>query len=89
VRTAQVNSILQKPTYADNLSSVSLNEVIAELPRLTFEERQILIRKALELDDPPLSVADEALIEERLAEHRANSDSSMPLNEVKTRLRSR
>jgi len=40
---------------------MSLNKVIAELPRLTFEERQILIRRALELDDP-LSAADEALV---------------------------
>ena len=48
---------------------MNFNEVIAELPRLTFEERQILIRRALELDDSPLSVADEALVEERLAAH--------------------
>ena len=68
---------------------MSFNEVIAELPRLTFEERQILIRRALELDDPPLSAADEALIEERLAEHHANPSSSIPLDELKTRLRSR
>ncbi len=34
---------------------MSFNAVIAEPPRLTFEERQILIRRALELDDPPLS----------------------------------
>jgi putative addiction module component (TIGR02574 family) len=68
---------------------MSFNEVIAELPRLTFEERQILIRRALELDDPPLSAADEALIEKRLAEHHANPSSSIPLDELKTRLRSR
>jgi hypothetical protein len=48
---------------------MSFNEVIAELPRLTFEERQILIRRVLELDDPPLSAAAEELVENRLAEH--------------------
>lgn len=68
---------------------MSFNEVIAELPRLTFEERQILIRRALELDDPPLSVADEELIEQRLAEHRADPNSSIPLDEFKHQLRSR
>lgn len=68
---------------------MSFNEVIAELPRLTFEERQILIRRALELDDPPLSAADEALVEERLAGHRADPASSLPLHELKNRLRSR
>lgn len=67
---------------------MSFNEVIAELPRLTFEERQILIRRALELDDPPLSVADEELIEARLAAHHSDPSSSVPLDEMKRRLRS-
>ncbi len=60
---------------------MSFNEVIAELPRLTFEQRQILIRRALELDDPPLSVADEELVEERLAAHHDDPSSSVPLDE--------
>jgi hypothetical protein len=42
---------------------MSFNEVLAELPHLTFEERQILICRALELDEPPLSAADEELVE--------------------------
>lgn len=68
---------------------MSINEVIAELPRLTFEERQILIRRALELDDPPLSVADEELVEARLAAHHSDPGSSVPLDEMKSRLRTR
>jgi hypothetical protein len=68
---------------------MSFNEVIAELPNLTFEERQILISRALELDDPPLSPADEELVEARLAEHHADPSSSVPLAEFKDRLRSR
>lgn len=66
---------------------MSFNEVIAELPRLTFEERQVLIRHALELDDPPLSAADEALIDERLSAHHAEPSSSISLDELKSRLR--
>ena len=68
---------------------MSFNEVIAELPHLTFEERQMLIRRALELDDPPLSAADEELVEARLAAHHSDPSSSVPLNELKDRLRSR
>jgi hypothetical protein len=64
---------------------MSFNEVIAELPRLTFEQRQILIREALELDDSLLSTADEALIEERFAAHRADPGSSVPLEDLKHR----
>ena len=68
---------------------MSFNEVIAQLPRLTFEERQILIRLALELDDPPLSAVDEELVEARLAEHHSDPSSSVPPAELKDRLRSR
>jgi putative addiction module component (TIGR02574 family) len=65
---------------------VTFNDIIAELSRLSVEERQILIRRALELDDPPLSAADEALVDERLAEHHADPSSSVPLDEIKKRL---
>ncbi len=63
--------------------------MLEELPSLTFEQRQLLIRRAMELDETPLSEADEALVEARLAAHRADPSSSIPLEEVKTRLRSR
>lgn len=68
---------------------MSFNEVIAELPRLTFEERQILIRRALELDDPPLSAGDEELVEQRLAEHHGDPGSSIAMDELKRGIRSR
>lgn len=68
---------------------MSFDKVIEELPTLTFEQRQLLIRKAIELDDPPLSEEDKALIDARLAAHRADPDSSLPLDEMKARLRTR
>jgi hypothetical protein len=71
------------------LPNMSFNEVIAELQQLTFEERQILIRRLLELDDPSLSAADEELIDERLSAHRADPTSSIALQEFRSRLRSR
>ncbi len=68
---------------------MSFNEVIAELPRLTFEERQILIRQVLELDDLPLSEADEKLVATRLEDHHSDPATSLPLADFKSRLRSR
>lgn len=65
---------------------MSFKEILAELPRLTFEERQILMLRALELDDPPFSSADEDLVEERLAAHHSEPNSSIPLDEMKRRL---
>jgi hypothetical protein len=68
---------------------MSLSQVLAALPDFTFEERQILIRRVIELDDPPLSEPDETLVKSRLAAHRSNPTSSLPLEKLKERLRSR
>lgn len=68
---------------------MSLSEVLEELPAFTLEERQLLIRRVIELDDLPLSEADEALVESRLANHHLNPTSSLPLDKLKERLRSR
>jgi hypothetical protein len=45
---------------------MSLSQVLEALPAFTFEERQLLVRRVIELDNPPLSEADEALVESRL-----------------------
>ena len=68
---------------------MSLSQVLEALPAFTFEERQLLVRRVLELDDPQLSEADEALVESRLAGHHLNPTSSLPLETLKERLRSR
>lgn len=68
---------------------MSFNEVLAELPALTVAERQLLVRRALDLDESPLSPDDEALIEQRLAAHQQNPASSVSLDDMKSRLRSR
>ncbi|MGD0412048.1 MAG: hypothetical protein ABSC18_10115 [Verrucomicrobiota bacterium] len=68
---------------------MSFSEVLAELPALTVSERQLLVRRALDLDEPGLSAKDEALVEKRLEDHRRNPDSAVPLKEMKARLRSR
>lgn len=67
---------------------MSFTEVLNELPKLTEMERRAVFGKLLELEDLPLSEADEALVESRLAAHRANPESSVPLEEMKRRLRS-
>lgn len=68
---------------------MSFNEVLLELPALTVEQRQLLVRRVLELDDTPLSPADESLVESRLAALRDAPASAVSLDEMKTRLRTR
>lgn len=68
---------------------MSFNEVLHELPALSVEQRHLLIRRALELDDLPLSAEDETLVESRLAALHDAPASAVPLDEMKTRLRAR
>jgi hypothetical protein len=68
---------------------MSFDEVLLELPALTFEQRQLLIRRTLELDDAQLSAADESLVESRLAALRDAPASAVSLDEMKNRLRTR
>jgi hypothetical protein len=68
---------------------MSFAEVLQELPALTMEQRQLIVRRAIELDDAGLLPADEALVESRLAAHHAAPDSAIPLAEMKRRLHSR
>lgn len=68
---------------------MSFADVLDQLPGLTFEQRQILIRRAVEIDDPPLAPEDEALVDSRLAAMREDPGSAISLDDMKRRLRSR
>jgi hypothetical protein len=68
---------------------MGLSQVLEALPAFTFEERQLLVRRVIEMDDPPLSEADQALVESRLVVHRLDPTSSVPLETLKERLQSR
>lgn len=68
---------------------MSFNEVLAKLPSLTVEQRHLLMRRAVELDDLPLSLAEDALVDQRLAEYRQNPQAALSLEEMEKRLRAR
>lgn len=68
---------------------MSFNEVLAELPLMSVPQRQLLVRRAVELDDQALAPEDEAVVEERLAEHRRDPQSAVSLEVMKKRLRPR
>ena len=66
---------------------MSFTQVLEELPTLSVKQRQILIRRALELEDGPVTPEEESLVETRLEAHCKNPSSSLPLNEFKKRIR--
>ncbi len=63
--------------------------MLAELPALTVAERQLLIRRALDLDGAELSDEDLDLAEKRLADHHQHPKTAVSLDEMKKRLRTR
>ncbi len=68
---------------------MSFGQILEQLPALTVEQRQELMHRALELEDSPLSNADETLVESRLAAHKKDPASSVPLAKIKRPLCSR
>jgi hypothetical protein len=67
---------------------MSFNDVLAELPLLSVPQRQLLVRRALELDEAGLTAEDEAVVEKRLAEGKRDPQSAVPLEVMEKSLRS-
>lgn len=75
---------------------MSKAEILLELPRLTAEDRLEIRRKLNEIDgdewldgDEPLTDAEKALLEVRLAAYERESDAGSSWEEVETRIQSR
>jgi len=71
-------------------------EILEELPNLTSEERHEIRLKLAELDsdawlddDDPLTDAEKAILEARLAAYEKDCDAGSEWDEVKSRIRAR
>jgi putative addiction module component (TIGR02574 family) len=62
---------------------MSLTEILAEIPKLSFAERQELVRHAIEIEDHDLTAEEKAILDERLADFRRNPNSGLPAEQVK------
>jgi hypothetical protein len=75
---------------------MSKTEILAELPKLTKDERYEIRVKLAEMDDDgwvdeddPLSDADKALLEARLEDMERHPEKSIPWAEAEARLKAR
>jgi len=72
---------------------MSLTEILAEIPKLSFAERQEIIRRTLEVEDADLTAEENAILVERLNDFRHNPNSGISgdqlKSEVSRRLKSR
>ena len=62
---------------------MSLIEILAEIPKLSFAERQELVRRAIEVEDHDLTAEEKAVLDERLADFRQNPNSGTPAEKLK------
>ena len=75
---------------------MSFNDVIAELPKLSAAERQVLREQLARLDgdnwidsDDPLTDAEKALLDARLAAYAKDPDAGSTWAEVEARIKAR
>ena len=62
---------------------MSLTEILAEIPKLSFAERQELVRRAIEIEEHDLTAEEKAILDERLADFRRNPNSGIPAEQLK------
>jgi putative addiction module component (TIGR02574 family) len=63
---------------------MSLTEILAEIPKLSFAERQELVRRAIEIEDQGLTPEEKAILDERLEDFRRNPNSGISAEQLKT-----
>jgi putative addiction module component (TIGR02574 family) len=62
---------------------MSLTEILAEIPKLSFAERQELVRRAIAVEDEELTLEEKAILDERLKDFRHNPNSGITAEELK------
>ena len=60
---------------------MSLTEILAEIPKLSFAERQELVRRTIELEDDEITPEEKAILTERLEEFRHNPSSGIQITQ--------
>jgi hypothetical protein len=62
---------------------VSLTEILAEIPKLSFAERQALVRRAIEVEDQGLTAKEKITLDQRLADFRQTPIPGIPAERLK------
>jgi putative addiction module component (TIGR02574 family) len=65
---------------------MSFAEILDEIPRLSFAERQELVRRAVALDDSEMTAEENALLDARMQDFRVNPLAGVPLEELREHL---
>ncbi len=63
---------------------MSLTEILAEIPKLSFAERQQLVRRAIEVEDQDLTAEEKTILDQRLDDFHRNPQSGTPAEQLKS-----
>ena len=61
-----------------------LTEILAVIPKLSFAERQELVRRAIEVEDDELTADEKLILEKRLEDFRRDPNSGIPAEQLKS-----
>jgi len=62
---------------------MSLAEILDEIPKLSFAERQELVRRAVAFDESTLTDEENAILDARMEDFRRAPEAGTPLEEVR------
>jgi len=62
---------------------MSLTEILAEIPKLSFAERQELVRRAIAVEDEEITAEEKAILNDRLEDFRRDPTSGTPAEQLK------
>lgn len=66
---------------------MSLSEILAEIPKLSFAERQELIRRAIAVEEEELTPEENAILDERMEDFRRNPTAGISVENLKSVVR--
>ena len=63
---------------------MSLTEILAEIPKLSFAERQELVRRAIEVEEQDITAEEKAILDRRIEDFRLNPQAGIPAEQLKS-----
>ncbi len=63
---------------------MGLTEILAEIPKLSFAERQELVRRAIAVEDDELTPEENAILDQRLEDFQRDPTTGAPAEDLKS-----
>ena len=68
---------------------MSFAEILEEIPKLSFAQRQELVRRAITFDEDDLTPEENALLDARMEDFRRDPEAGIPLEQLREHITER